>query len=64
MIRSADGSSGTVVLLASLHPLGGLLPRDRSLHVLRRAEVERFAAGAEVLTDDHAPADQLLAPRR
>ena len=63
VITAADGSSGNVVLVASLHPLEPLLPRDPELRVLRRSEVDRFAGGADVLRDDHAPADQLLAPR-
>ena len=43
-------NSGNVVLVASDRPLEGRSAAD-------------FAEGADSLTDDHAPADQLLAPR-
>ena len=49
------------MLLASDRPLGsGSGPAARGARTLERAAVERFAAGADVLRDDDAPADQLL----
>jgi hypothetical protein len=52
---------GNLVLLASDRPIP---PRAgstaRGAETLDRAAVERLAAGAEPLTDDDAPADQLL----
>lgn len=50
---------GNFVFLAS----DGPLPVPAGTRVLDRAEVERLAAGADVLRDDDAPADQLLTPR-
>jgi SAM-dependent methyltransferase len=60
---------GNFVLLASERPLplarlraaAADDPAEPSL-VAGRPQLERFAAGAEVLTDDFAPVDQLLTP--
>jgi hypothetical protein len=49
------------VLIASERPLSAAIrPASRGARTYGRIEVERFAAGAEPLTDDDAPADQLL----
>ena len=56
-VISEDDLSGNFVLVAS----------DRALPsrvTLGEAETERFAGDADPLTDDHAPADQLLTPTR
>ena len=58
VISSRDPGSGNHVLVASGRPLR--LPDDPSL-ALR--DPVAFARDAGVLRDDHAPADQLLAPR-
>jgi spermidine synthase len=56
---------GNLVLHASERPLPlGALARRRGTRVLDGAQVARFARGAPVLTDDSAPADQLLTPTR
>ncbi|MDP9394235.1 MAG: fused MFS/spermidine synthase [Actinomycetota bacterium] len=65
-ITGHDG--GNFLLLASRAPLpvdaiaARLAERDAELRVAKPAEVARFVAGAAVLTDDHAPVDQLLNP--
>jgi SAM-dependent methyltransferase len=52
---------GNQVLIASERPLSAAIrPASRGARTYGRPEVERFAAGAEPLTDDDAPADQLL----
>ncbi len=53
-----DGG-GNFVMLASDAPLGGRVPRGWPERVV---EGGAFARGAEVLTDAHAPVDQLLTP--
>ncbi len=61
-LAGPDGpAGGNLVLLASERPI----PSDvgstaRGAKTLDRAAVERLAAGADPLTDDDAPADQLL----
>ena len=57
-----DGpAGGNLVLLASDRRLApGARSTARGAETLDRADVERIAAGAEPLTDDYAPADQLL----
>jgi len=56
---------GNLVLHASERPLPlAALARRREVRVLGNAEVASFARGAPVLTDDRAPADQLLTPFR
>ncbi len=65
-VRSERG--GNLVLVASDRALPvdrlGSLAADRGEagSVVGRAEVERFAGDAQVLTDDDAPVDQLLTP--
>ncbi len=57
-------AGGNQVLLASDRPLpAGVGSAARGAVTLRRAAVARFAAGAAVLRDDDAPADQLLSAR-
>jgi spermidine synthase len=68
LVARADGNreprGGNVVLLASDRPLPrALLPARMGVVVLGRARVRAFAGDSEPLTDDHAPADQLLTPR-
>jgi len=62
LVRGPPGGSGTnYVLLASGRPLRAAVgSRARGARTLRRAEVAAFARGAQALTDDDAPADQLL----
>jgi MFS family permease len=50
-----DPLGGNLVLVASDHPLPDVATHDE-------AAVARFAGDAEPLTDDRAPADQLLTP--
>ena len=67
-VRRRRGSSprpgpagGNLVLIASARPLPGPVGSDaRGARTLDRAAVRRFAGDAAVLTDDDAPADQLL----
>jgi MFS family permease len=61
----ADPGAGNVVLFGSDRPLSAdALPRERdSLTLLRGDRVRAFAGGQDVLTDEHAPTDQLLSPR-
>jgi len=55
---------GNVVFLASDRPLAaGVRSSSRSARTFDRAEVQRIAAGADVLRDDDAPADQLISAR-
>jgi len=58
----ADGpAGGNLVLLASERPLAPEVGSTaRGARTLDRAAVERLAVGADPLTDDDAPADQLL----
>ena len=66
----AGDDGGNLVLVASDRPLpvaalaGRASADSEPASVIGRAEVERFAAGAPVLTDDDAPVDQLLTPYR
>ena len=54
-------AGGNQVLLASDRPSGaGPGSTARGARTMDRAAVERFTAGADVLRDDDAPADQLL----
>lgn len=67
-----EPGGGNLVFLAGERPLplAALRARlrtrggDARAVLLDRAGVARFAAGAEALTDDAAPADQLLTPSR
>jgi spermidine synthase len=64
----AGEGGGNLVLVASDRalPVDALLARaarrGEPASVIGRAEVERFAGRAQVLTDDDAPVDQLLTP--
>ena len=64
----AGGSGGNLVLVASDRPIDvaslsqRAADRGEAGSVVGRAEVERFAGDARVLTDDDAPVDQLLTP--
>jgi spermidine synthase len=64
----AGEEGGNVVVLASPQPLPldavGTALRDRDLdwRVAAGRELAAFVGDAEVLTDDHAPVDQLLTP--
>jgi hypothetical protein len=60
----ADGGGpgpGNFVLIASERPLpAAVAPASRGGRTYDRAELERIVAGADPLTDDDAPADQLI----
>lgn len=61
MVAFPGPAGGNQVLLASDRPLGaGVGSMARGARTLDRDAVERFTAGAQVLRDDDAPADQLL----
>ncbi len=63
--RAAGGGldGGNLIRLAGERPLAGeVRVRERAARTLDRPAVVDFAAGAEVLTDVRAPADQLLTP--
>jgi spermidine synthase len=65
--RTPDGTpvGGNAVLLASDAPLPRAVASSaRSARTDRRAALARFAAGADPLRDDDAPADQLLTVSR
>ena len=55
-------AGGNQVLLASDRPLGAVRTTARGAHTLGRIAVKRLSADAQVLSDDDAPADQLLSP--
>lgn len=64
----AREDGGNLVALASPAPLdleqvqAGLDERDTGWRLLTGAALREWVDGAEVLTDDHAPVDQLLTP--
>ena len=61
--RSAAGKvrGGNLVFLASDRPLArSVRVSSRGARTFDRAGVQRIAAGADVLRDDDAPADQLI----
>ena len=66
VLAGEDG--GNVVAVASQRPLpveeitAALPERDLAWQVADGAELDAFVGDAEVLTDDHAPVDQLLTP--
>jgi spermidine synthase len=66
VLAGEDG--GNVVAVASRSPLpveaiaSGLSDRDLAWQVAESPELDAFVAGAQVLTDDFAPVDQLLTP--
>lgn len=65
-IAREDG--GNLVVIASDRPLDldplveGLEAHDTGWAVISGSDLNRWVADAEVLTDDHAPVDQLLTP--
>jgi len=60
LVARPGPAGGNLVLLASESPLPpAVASTAHGARTLGRAEVERFAAGAEPLRDDDAPADQL-----
>ena len=65
----AEEDGGNVVAVASRSPLPverlrEVLPdADLAWQVAEREELDRFVGDARVLTDDHAPVDQLLTPK-
>ncbi len=64
LVARPGPAGGNQVLLASDRPLPAQVASTaRGAVTLPRAAVARFAAGADVLRDDDAPADQLLSPR-
>jgi hypothetical protein len=66
VLAGEDG--GNVVAVASRSPLaadaiaGALLDRQLVWQVAEGADLDAFVGDAAVLTDDHAPVDQLLTP--
>jgi len=66
VLTGEDG--GNVVAVASRTPIpteeiaSGLSDRDLVWRVAQGTELDRFVGDAMVLTDDHAPVDQLLTP--
>ncbi len=64
----AGRGGGNLVVLASTAPLpvdgvrAALARRVPTLDVLAQGDARAFAGGAQVLTDDEAPVDQLLTP--
>jgi spermidine synthase len=61
----AEPGGGNVLLLASERGAvpDAVLPSGRDITVLRGQSARDFAGDAQVLRDEHAPADQLLSPR-
>jgi spermidine synthase len=67
LVARTDGNreprGGNLVLLASDRRLPRtVIPAQKGVVVLDRARVRAFPGDSEPLTDDHAPADQLLTP--
>ena len=61
LVARPGPAGGNLVLIASPRPLPApVASRSRGARTLDRAAVARFAGDAAVLTDDDAPADQLL----
>jgi spermidine synthase len=66
VLAGEDG--GNLVAVASRRPLPGeriaasLADHELSWHVAEGSRLEEFVGDAPVLTDDHAPVDQLLTP--
>ena len=65
--RGAPGdepAGGNVLLIASESVVpDDVLPRGSDITVLRGDRARAFAGDAQILRDEHAPADQLLSPR-
>lgn len=66
VLTGEDG--GNVIAVASRQPLDAegiataMTDRDLAWRVAEGADLDAFVGDAEVLTDDHAPVDQLLTP--
>jgi len=66
VLAGEDG--GNVIAVASQQPLdavgiaAAMTDRDLAWRVAEGADLDAFVGDAEVLTDDHAPVDQLLTP--
>ena len=66
VLTGEDG--GNVIAVASQQPLdtaaiaAAMTDKDLAWRVAEGADLDEFVADAEVLTDDHAPVDQLLTP--
>jgi hypothetical protein len=64
----AGEDGGNLVAVAGRQPLpaeeiaGAMRGHDLAWQVAEEAELDRFVGDADVLTDDHAPVDQLLTP--
>jgi Methyltransferase domain len=57
----SEPGGGNLLLIASERPLpAAVAPASRGAHTYDRAALERIVAGADKLTDDDAPADQLI----
>ena len=65
-VLGVDGGNLVVVASDAGLDVAGLTAAGRvdRRSVSSRGELERFAAGAPLLTDDDAPVDQLLTPSR
>ncbi|HYN29361.1 MAG TPA: fused MFS/spermidine synthase [Dermatophilaceae bacterium] len=69
-LERAAGSGGNLVALGSDAPLdlaaltAGFAARDLAWEVIEGEDLDRWVGDASVLTDDHAPVDQLLTPYR
>ncbi len=67
-VLAGDETGGNLVALASDAPLdpeawkGRMDERDTGYDVATGAALDAWIGGADVLTDDHAPVDQLLTP--
>jgi MFS family permease len=65
LVAKPGPAAGNLVLLASEAPIPAhAVPRSREASAYGGAVLARLVAGAHLLRDEHAPADQLLAPRR
>ena len=69
-LARTPGAGGNIVVVASDAPLdlpalrAALAERDLDWGVIDGAELDAWVGDAMVLTDDHAPVDQLLTPYR
>jgi spermidine synthase len=67
-LARGPGAGGNIVVVASDAPLDlpamrtAMAQRDLTWGVVDGAELDAWVGDAEVLTDDHAPVDQLLTP--
>ena len=61
--RPAPGGGNVLLLAGERRVPDAVLPRERGVTVLRGDRAREFAGDADVLRDEHAPADQLLSPR-